>query len=269
MRRPTPAAGWPDSWRLSHEYDRLEVYGERHHRGYAYAYAARWTHTLDLVRQAARPPATVLDIAAAQGNFSLALAEAGYRVTWNDLREDLAGYVRLKHEHGEIEYRPGDVFSLDLSQQFDIVLMTEVIEHVAHPDSFLARVASFVVPGGHVVVTTPNGGYFRNTLPRFSDCADPAVYEARQFQPNADGHIFLLHDDELADLAGRAGLETRNLRLFATPLTCGHLGSEPLLHWLPRAVVSGVESFAGRLPWAWRCGLCVQMAALLRRPNAR
>ena len=38
----------------------------------------------------------MLDLAAGQGNFSLALAERGYRVTWNDLRGDLEGYVRLK-----------------------------------------------------------------------------------------------------------------------------------------------------------------------------
>ena len=34
------------------------------------------------------PGSRIIDIAAAQGNFSLHLAEAGYRVTWNDLRDD-------------------------------------------------------------------------------------------------------------------------------------------------------------------------------------
>ena len=85
----------------------------------------------------------MFDPAAGQGNFSLALAERGYRVTWNDLRVDLAGYVRLKHEHGEIEFAPGNAFALEFPEPFDAVLMTEVIEHVAHPDDFLAKTAAW------------------------------------------------------------------------------------------------------------------------------
>jgi 2-polyprenyl-3-methyl-5-hydroxy-6-metoxy-1,4-benzoquinol methylase len=40
---------------------------------------------------------------------------------------------------------------------FDAVLITEVIEHVAHPDEFLAKTAALVKPHGSIVLTTPNG----------------------------------------------------------------------------------------------------------------
>jgi 2-polyprenyl-3-methyl-5-hydroxy-6-metoxy-1,4-benzoquinol methylase len=267
MKRPTPTQAWPDSWRESYEYDGLELFGEAHHPGYAYAYAARRRHTLELIARAAPPPASILDVAAAQGNFSLALAEVGYRVTWNDIRGELEGYVRLKYEHGDIRYAPGDIFSAPLTGPFDIVLMTEVIEHVAHPDEFLARARSLVVPGGHVVLTTPNGGYFRSTLPRFSDCSDPAAFESVQFQPNADGHIFLLHEDEIETLSRRSGLRVREIRLFALPLTCGHLGTEPLLRWLPSRAVERVERLAAGLAKSVKRRLCVQMAAWLQRTD--
>jgi F0F1-type ATP synthase membrane subunit a len=74
MRRVVPAAGWPESWELSYHYDRLELYGESPRSGYVYAYDSRRRTTLDLVRRAVAPGATVLDVAAAQGNFTLALA---------------------------------------------------------------------------------------------------------------------------------------------------------------------------------------------------
>ena len=195
MRRVRPQERWPESWKLSYVYDLEEVYGEISNRGYAYAYRERRQHTLDLVADVLPPGARILDIAAAQGNFSLALAEMGYHVTWNDLRAELADYVRLKYERGDLDFSPGNAFDLKFDEPFDAVLITEVIEHVAHPDQFLANTARLVRTGGYIVLTTPNGAYFRNTLPRFSDCVDPTIYEGGQFKPNADGHIFLLHPD--------------------------------------------------------------------------
>jgi 2-polyprenyl-3-methyl-5-hydroxy-6-metoxy-1,4-benzoquinol methylase len=79
-------------------------YGEVRNRGYCYAYDNRRKCPLRLVTQAVPPGARILDIAAAQGNFSLQLAEMGYDVTWNDLHEELSGYVRLKHERGMLRF---------------------------------------------------------------------------------------------------------------------------------------------------------------------
>ncbi len=267
MRHVPLQESWPESWRYSHPYDRLEIWGELHHRGYAYAYAERRRHTLELVRRAAAPAARILDVAAAQGNFTLSLAEDGYEVTWNDLRSDLADYVRLKHERGIVHFAPGNAFELGFGGEFDVVLITEVIEHVAHPDAFLQKAGGLVKPGGHVVLSTPNGRYFRNPLPRFSDFPDPSVFESRQFRPDADGHIFLLHPDELPPLAAAAGLELTEVRLYNNPLTGGCLRTEPLLKVLPRSWVMAAEGISRRMPAPVRERLCTGMAALFRRPG--
>src|SRR5262249_34475334 len=150
----------------SYSYDLEEIYGEISNLGYAYAYQTRRSHTLNLLKEVLSPGDRILDIAAAAGNFSLPLAEMGYDVTWNDLRADLVDYVRMKHETGSINFAPGNAFELRFPSLFDAVLITEVIEHVAHPDEFLAKTASLVRPGGYIIMTTPNGAYFRNTLPK-------------------------------------------------------------------------------------------------------
>jgi 2-polyprenyl-6-hydroxyphenyl methylase/3-demethylubiquinone-9 3-methyltransferase len=248
MRATTYSPDWPESWKTSFPYDVMEVFGGTSHRGYAYAYANRRAHTLDLIARVARPGARILDVAAAQGNYSLALAEAGYRVTWNDIRADLVEYVKLKYERGDLTFAPGNVFELGFEAEFDVVVMTEVIEHVAHPDQFLAKIAQFVVPGGSIVMTTPNGRYVRFNLPKFSDCADPSLYEAVQFGPNADGHIFLLHRDEIAGLARSAGLTVREIRLLNNVLTNGHVKTELALRFLPRALVRRIERLTSALP---------------------
>jgi 2-polyprenyl-6-hydroxyphenyl methylase/3-demethylubiquinone-9 3-methyltransferase len=258
--------GWPPSWKESYAYDLQEIYGEVSHRGYAYAYQRRRQATLDFVTDVLPVGARILDVAAAQGNFSLTLAEMGYDVTWNDLRADLAGYVRLKHERGTLHFAPGNLFELELDAPFDGVLITEVIEHVAHPDDFLRQTSRLLKPGGYVVMTTPNGRYFRNTLPKFSECTDPGAYEAVQFKPNADGHIFLLHPDEIEGLAEGAGLRVDAVSFFTNPLTHGHLKSEPLLRVLPLGAVDAVERLGRRLPIRLREKCLVQMAVRFRKP---
>jgi 2-polyprenyl-3-methyl-5-hydroxy-6-metoxy-1,4-benzoquinol methylase len=265
MKPVQPDESWPKSWKESYPYDLDEVYGKISNYGYAYAYQNRRRRTLRLLTDVLEPGARILDIAAGQGNFSLALAELGFDVTWNDLRADLADYVRLKYERGQLRFAPGNAFELQFPSLFDAVLITEIIEHVAHPDDFLAKAAALVRPGGYIVMTTPNGGYFKNSLPRFSDCADPAVYESRQFQPNAGGHIFLLHADEIEPLARRAGVSVDRISLFTNPLTAGHVKTEALLRVTPRALVNAFESVTQTLPAFLKRKALVQLAVRFRK----
>jgi 2-polyprenyl-3-methyl-5-hydroxy-6-metoxy-1,4-benzoquinol methylase len=267
VKRIEPQPDWPQSWRDSYFYDQSEIYGEISHHGYAYAYANRRRETLRLLTEVLAPGARILDIAAAQGNFSLALAELGFDVTWNDLRAELADYVRLKHERGKIEFAAGNAFELAFPSLFDAVLITEIIEHVAHPDDFLAKAAALVRPAGYIVMTTPNGGYFKNRLPKFSECADPSVFESAQFKPNADGHIFLLHADEIEPLAQRAGLIVEKIALFTNPLSAGHVKAEALLKVLPRGIVEIAETVSRSLPSNLKKKALVQMAVRFRKTN--
>jgi 2-polyprenyl-3-methyl-5-hydroxy-6-metoxy-1,4-benzoquinol methylase len=268
MKRVHLQENWPDSWKYSYPYDLEEVYGEIANRGYAYAYDNRRKHTLRFLTEVLAPGARILDVAAAQGNFSIALAEMGYDVTWNDLREELANYVRLKQERGEIHFAPGNAFELSFPSLFDAVLITEIIEHVAHPDDFLLKTAQLIKPGGYIVMTTPNGSYFRNPLPKFSEFADPSVFEAVQFKPNSDGHIFLLHPDEVQPLASRAGLEVEKIALFNNPLTHGYMKMEHLLRVLPRTLVQQIETLTQRLPGGICRRLMLQMGVRFRKPVA-
>lgn len=267
MKRPEPRESWPESWKQSYFYDLQEVHGERSNLGYAYAYDNRRCRTLRLITEAVPAGARILDVAAAQGNFALSLAEMGYEVTWNDLRAELAGYVRLKYESGTISFAPGNVFELQFPSLFDAVLITEIIEHVAHPDDFLAKIAWLVRPGGHIVMTTPNGAYFRNKLPKFSECSDPSVYETVQFGSTSEGHIFLLYPEEIRQLATGAGLTIDRFDLFTNPLTNGHIKLESLLHLLPRHLVDGLESISQSLPSPIARRGLVQMAVRFRRPQ--
>jgi len=265
MKRIDYQDNWHETWKYSYPYDLLEIYSDTSLLGYAYAYETRRNHTLELIQKVAKPNAKILDIAAAQGNFSLLLAELGYEVTWNDLRAELIDYVKLKWERGQVSYAPGNVLSQKFDSKFDVILMGEVIEHVAHPDEFLRKISEFLKPNGHIVMTTPNGEYFLNRLPKFSDCPDPSRFESLQFQPNSDGHIFLLHLDELEPIASQAGLCIVETRIFTNPLTNGHLKTKYLLKLLPKSFVDGFERFTKSLPFFLAKKINTSLAILLTR----
>lgn len=262
----SPAA--PESWRLSRVYDGLELGDDDINPGYTSGYETRAGLALDAVRRHAPPAGRVLDIAAAQGNFSLQLASEGFLVTWNDLRGELVDYVRLKSPIAEfLTFVAGNAFELDAAHEgaYDIVLATEVIEHTAHPDEFLRQASRLAKPGGAIVLTSPNGQYFRNSLPKFSDAEDPSVFEAVQFKPDADGHIFLIWREELQQFAAMAGLELAEFRHFSNPLTSGHVKLSPLLRMLPGSLVRGLERLTQALPFGLNARINAHWIAVLRR----
>lgn len=268
---PLPARDpeWPESWLMSHAFDELELAprpSPSRDPGYVRAYRQRVALALALVDEYAPSGAEVLDVAAAQGNFTVALARSGYRVTWNDLRADLAGYVRLKLGEQQVRFCPGNVLEL-AAGPFDVVLATEVIEHVAHPDDFLARLRTLVRPGGHIIITTPNGRFARNALPRFSDFADPSVFEGAQFKPNADGHIFLLHPDEFEPLGRAADLELARVVHCTTFLVRGWMRTAGLTRWLPEQLIAALDAAVVHGPTPVRDRLTTHLAAVFRRPS--
>lgn len=267
MHQPIPQADWPATWTASYEFDQEEVFGPLRNLGYAYAYDVRRRKTLELLTRGLQAPARILDVAAAQGNFTLSLAELGYQVTWNDLRGELADYVKLKHEYGDITYCPGNAFELNFTDLSDGILITEVIEHVAHPDNFLAATAQLVKPGGCIIMTTPNGSYLRNSLPRFSDCHDPSIYESGQFKPDSDGHIFLLCQDEICRFALAEGLIVEEVLFFTNPLTNGHMKTSYLLKILPRWLVDAVENATQSLPRSICERMLLQVGVRFRKPQ--
>jgi 2-polyprenyl-3-methyl-5-hydroxy-6-metoxy-1,4-benzoquinol methylase len=268
MKRIYLNNNWKGSWKYSYPYDLLEIYGEeKRDLGYAYAYQVRRDQTLSLIKRVADKNDRILDVAAAQGNFTLTLAEMGYDVTWNDIRNDLAEYVEMKRSDGNIAYKPGNAFDVEFDKLFDVVLATEIIEHVAHPDEFLANLARLVKPGGHIVISTPLGSYFRNKLPKFSECEDAGVFEAKQFGPNAGDHIFLLHLDEIPVLANRAGLQVVDVKYYSNPLTFGHVKLGGLLKVLPKKWVFKIEGYTQRLPRFIGKYIHNNFSVLLKKPT--
>lgn len=254
MRKPVYSDSWPDVWKEAYAFNELELWGSRKNLGYTYAYENRRMAIIDAICAKLPAGAKILDVAAAHGNFTLPLAEKGYHMVWNDIRGDLEGFVKLKYESGKVEYVVGNCFDLvgEHGGTFDAVIATEIIEHVAHPDQFLKGIAQLLKPGGYIMLSTPNGKWLMNKLPRFSDFDNPEIFESQQFKPDADGHIFLLHPDEINALAPQAGLKMVSLRLINTVFVSGNRHLARILRFIPKFLVTLCDTLLRQAPQAIR-----------------
>jgi trans-aconitate methyltransferase len=97
-----------------------------------------------------KPNAAVLDVGCGDGALLRFLRRSyqGLSLTGLDLREN-------EPEDG-VQFYQGDFLSVDLQQQFDIVVSLAVIEHLFDVNTFVKRLVSLCIPGGLVAVMTIN-----------------------------------------------------------------------------------------------------------------
>ena len=183
----------------------------------------------------------VLDIGCAQGNFSLTLAEQGFRVFAVDLQLSFLRYVRLKYESGELYCINATLEALPFKEAFDMILLGEVIEHVAYPDVLLQNISRLLAPSGCLILTTPNGERLLTRMPTLSQVKDRSSLVANQFQPDADGHLYLLTRHELETEAQKAGLNVVHHRYFGTPWVTGRMKLRFVVKFLPLRIVSSMD----------------------------
>lgn len=102
-------------------------------------------------------PTTILDAGAGEGFFTAYLADCfpDARLTVVDLSaNDLA---RLKERLPNVETIPGDVQTFNIGRQFDLLVATEILEHLPDPRAALRR---FAAHAQRLVLTVPWEPFF-------------------------------------------------------------------------------------------------------------
>lgn len=100
---------------------------------------------------------SILDVGCGGGILSEPLARLGASVTGIDASEASikAAQSHAREHNTDVTYTTDDVSTMP-KNHFDVVIASEVIEHVDDPKAFVADIAACVKPGGYVMMTTLN-----------------------------------------------------------------------------------------------------------------
>jgi len=116
---------------------------------------------LDIVAPHLRKEGRHLDYGAGSGHLTQVLLERGYATAAYEPSPERARELRER-----IGHLPGFLGIVDesSSDEFDVVLLAEVVEHLLDEDfeQALSRVNRFLAPGGTLIVTTPNNENLEN-----------------------------------------------------------------------------------------------------------
>lgn len=99
--------------------------------------------------------ARILEIGSGLGYLTYAIHAAGYNITGIDISKDAV--TKARSTFGDL-YLHKDLSLLAAEEpgSFNVVIMTEVIEHVPDPRAFLGAAASLLKTNGQIILTTPN-----------------------------------------------------------------------------------------------------------------
>ncbi|MCX4243504.1 class I SAM-dependent methyltransferase [Paraliomyxa miuraensis] len=183
----------------------------------------RYRRTLDYIARIDLPrPSKILEIGG--GQIALLSHELfGDQCTLADVGEGYAdaatrfglGFVVCDLAHDDLEFQ----------EELDMVVLLEVIEHMAIPPHLvLEKIARWIKPGGYIFLTTPNLYRLRNSIRLFLGM--PVFHNF--FYPERGeslGHPIEYSAEHLRFQMERAGLEVQYVELAqlqnsgATPLT--------------------------------------------------
>jgi 2-polyprenyl-3-methyl-5-hydroxy-6-metoxy-1,4-benzoquinol methylase len=139
--------------------------------------ARRWARMAEFLSRIADPrrpgaeqPLRMLDVGCGRGWMTRLAGDYGQCDGIDPVGEvvNFAGtlFPELRFIHGTL----GDLVRSPDFAPYDVILCSEVLEHVEDKDAFVAGLRDCLAAGGHVILTTPRGELFGRYLRSGYDC---------------------------------------------------------------------------------------------------
>ena len=267
--------------------EELDIWGEYH----AHRHEMRYAHVAGMVRKHAPSRAAVLDVGCGAALVADLLGDLPFVYTGLDYGGHHIEFAAEKLRTGpkltiSRRFIRGDGEHLPFKDQsFDVVVFSEVIEHLMRPELAVWEIARVLRPGGALVMTTNNA----SEMPLRSPLTDPFSWlekalgfhrdhlishrpwvwpwpVAEAILPEGSSAVFMPHtwhkQAETRRMFAAAGMETIHASTFEFPPP-----QSKTARWLNdhgevgKQVVDVVEAVCTRLPLVNRLGCHVFMVA--------
>ena len=200
-------------------------------------------HLRETRRGAGAGAGRLLDVGCSIGQFLDLARTAGFSVSGLEMNQSSAEFAR---GHYGVEVAEGTIHDWPAAAgSLDILTMFDVIEHVPDPLGDLCKAFDLVVPGGTVVLSTPNidGLFPRLSLP---------LAKRLDYWPHPEPpyHLFQFSAHTLAAMVRKAGFEVIEIRHFAIDLAYTFGQSATLLRSPKRLAYAALFApLAAAGPW--------------------
>lgn len=159
-----------------------------------------WCDILNKAKELAKNSGTkLLEVGVGNGYLIAAAQEMGYQVHAVEILEDAA------QETADLLNLPvlcGDFLAMPEDQDYDIIIMGDVLEHLQDPVGGLNKAFSLLKPGGVLWLSTPN---YDSAFARMRKMTDPMLQEPY--------HITYFSRQSLARLVEQVGFQIKSYSL--------------------------------------------------------
>jgi 2-polyprenyl-3-methyl-5-hydroxy-6-metoxy-1,4-benzoquinol methylase len=162
---------------------------------------------------------SICDLGCGNGHITGRLAANGYQVTGIDA--STSGIQIARRAYPRVQFVEALIDRELQLDHFDLVISSDVIEHLYRPSDLLEAAASLLKPGGRLLLGTPYHGYLKNLV-----LAATGKMDAHFSALHDGGHIKFFSVSTLSKLIRNHGFED--------------------LHF----------TFYGRAPWLWKNMIC-------------
>uniref|UniRef100_A0A7C4YJD1 Methyltransferase domain-containing protein n=1 Tax=candidate division WOR-3 bacterium TaxID=2052148 RepID=A0A7C4YJD1_UNCW3 len=241
MKKPDFSPDWDDEIKRVYQHD-IEEFWEPEIAPSVYnAYHRRNEVILNIIRNLLPKNSLILDIGCAQGTLSLILAEEGYNVFANDIRESFIEYAKLRYEKGNIKFIVGNFEEIEFKEKFDLIIGTEIIEHLPEPFRFIRKVQNILKENGYFILTTPNGRYIRNKNPSYFEIKGKKIDKKYIYSADGDMHYFAFKPFELIRIINYCGFKDLKIGFLNSFIICGHMKTAFLYRLFPVRFINFID----------------------------